>query len=193
MRLTREKTAENRAKVIDAALGLFQRRGFSGVGVAELMGAAGLTHGGFYNHFASKADLESEACALAFERALGAIGKVAARPAGDERRAAMRLYVERYLSARARDAAGARCPMVAFGTDVSRESREVQARYAQGLRAYLDLMATALEADLTAARATMAELVGALSLARSVARDDRALSDNILDSAKERILARLDH
>ncbi|MFO1137396.1 MAG: TetR family transcriptional regulator [Rhodoblastus sp.] len=193
MRLTREKTAENRAKVIDAALGLFQRRGFSGVGVAELMGAAGLTHGGFYNHFASKADLESEACALAFERALGAIGKVAARPAGDERRAAMRLYVERYLSARARDAAGARCPMVAFGTDVSRESREVQARYAQGLRAYLDLMATALEADLTTARATMAELVGALSLARSVARDDRALSDNILDSAKERILARLDH
>jgi len=193
MRLTREKTAENRAKVIDAALGLFQRRGFSGVGVAELMGAAGLTHGGFYNHFASKADLESEACALAFERALDAIGKVAARPAGDERRAAMRLYVERYLSARARDAAGARCPMVAFGTDVPRESREVQARYAQGLRAYLDLMATALEADLTAARATMAELVGALSLARSVARDDRALSDNILDSAKERILARLDH
>ena len=43
MRLSKEKAAENRAKVIDAALGLFQRRGFSGVGVAELMGAAGLT------------------------------------------------------------------------------------------------------------------------------------------------------
>lgn len=191
MRLTREKAAENRAKVIDAALGLFQKRGFSGVGVAELMGAAGLTHGGFYNHFASKSDLESEACALAFERALGAIGKVAAKPAGAERRAAMRLYVERYLSARARDAGGASCPMVAFGTDVSRESREVQAKYAQGLRAYLDLLATALEADDATARATMAELVGALSLARSVTRKDRALSDAILESAKERLLARM--
>ncbi|MFT4098334.1 MAG: TetR family transcriptional regulator [Rhodoblastus sp.] len=191
MRLTKEKTAENRAKVVDAALGLFQRRGFAGVGVAELMGAAGLTHGGFYNHFESKADLEAQACGLAFERALGAIGKVAARPAGAERRAAMRLYVERYLSTRARDAAGASCPMVAFGTDVSRESRDVQAAYAEGLRAYFFHMATALQADAATARATTAELVGALSLARSLARDDRALSDSILESTKARILARL--
>lgn len=191
MRLTREKTAENRAKVIDAALGLFQRRGFSGVGVAELMGAAGLTHGGFYNHFESKTALEVEACSLAFERALGAIGKVAAKPAGADRRAAMRLYVERYLSSRARDSAGARCPMVAFGTDVSRESREVQARYAEGLRGYIDVMAQALESDRPAAHALMSELVGALSLARSVAREDRALSDGILEAAKARVLARL--
>lgn len=191
MRLTREKAAENRARVVDAALDLFQKRGFSGVGVAELMGAAGLTHGGFYNHFASKAELESQACALAFERALGVIGKVAAKPAGAERRAAMRLYVERYLSQRARDAAGARCPMVAFGVDVSRQSPEAQAQYAQGLRAFFALMATALEADDATAQATLAELVGALSLARSVARENRALSDGILDSAKRRILARL--
>ena len=191
MRLTKEKAAENRAKVIDAALGLFQRRGFSNVGVAELMGAAGLTHGGFYNHFESKTALEVEACSLAFERALVPIGKVAAKPAGAERRAAMRLYVERYLSARARDAGGANCPMVAFGTDVSRESREVQARYAEGLRAYLGLMAQGLESDAAAARALMSELVGALSLARSVAREDRALSDGLLDAAKARILERL--
>lgn len=191
MRLTREKAAENRAKVVEAALGLFQQRGFSNVGVAELMGAAGLTHGGFYNHFDSKADLEAQACGLAFERALGAIGKVAAKPAGAERRAAMRLYVERYLSARARDAAGASCPMVSFGTDVSRENREVQSKYAQGLRDYLDLMAQALQADQFAARAVMAELVGSLSLARSIAREDRALSDSILETARERVLARL--
>ena len=191
MRLTKEKAAENRAKVIDAALGLFQRRGFSNVGVAELMGAAGLTHGGFYNHFESKTALEVEACSLAFERALVPIGKVAAKPAGAERRAAMRLYVERYLSTRARDAGVASCPMVAFGTDVSRESREVQARYAEGLRAYLGLLAQGLESDAAAAHALMSELVGALSLARSVAREDRALSDGILEAAKTRILDRL--
>ena len=94
-------------------------------------------------------------------------------------------------SARARDAAGASCPMVSFGTDVSRESREVQARYARGLRAYVDLMGAALESEAATARATVAELVGALSLARSVARADRALSDSILEAAKARILARL--
>lgn len=192
MRLTREKTAYNRAKVLDAALALFQRKGFSGVAVSELMGAAGLTHGGFYNHFESKAALESEACGLAFDRALHAIGKVAAKPAGADRRAALKLYVERYLSQRARDAKGASCPMVAFGADVSRESAEVQKRYAEGLRAYLAIMAQALESDEPAARALMAELVGALSLARSVGAADRGLSDEILDAAKARILARLD-
>lgn len=192
MRLTREQAAENKAKVLDAALGLFQSRGFSDVGVSELMNAAGLTHGGFYNHFESKSDLEAQACGLAFDRALGALGKVAAKPAGDQRRAAMRLYVERYLSARARDAAGASCPMVAFAADVSRESADVQARYAEGLRAYLAILADALETNESAARATMAELVGALSLARSVASQDRALSDEILVAARNRILARLD-
>lgn len=81
--------------------------------------------------------------------------------------------------------------MVSFGTDVSRENREVQSKYAQGLRDYLDLMAQALQADQFAARAVMAELVGSLSLARSIAREDRALSDSILETARERVLARL--
>lgn len=192
MRLTREKAAYNRAKVLDAALALFQRKGFSGVAVTELMGAAGLTHGGFYNHFDSKTAIETEACALAFERAVHTIGKVADKPAGPDRRAALKLYVERYLSQRARDAKGASCPMVAFGADVSRDSAEVQKRYGVGLRAYVATLARALDADEGAAKALMAELVGALSLARSVAASDKALSDEILEAAKTRILQRLE-
>ena len=54
MRITRERAAENRARVIDAAAKLFREKGFDAVGVSELMGAAGMTHGGFYNHFDSK-------------------------------------------------------------------------------------------------------------------------------------------
>ncbi|MFV0279752.1 MAG: TetR/AcrR family transcriptional regulator [Rhodoblastus sp.] len=192
MRLTKEKTAENRAKVLDSALALFQQRGFSNVGVAELMGAAGLTHGGFYNHFRSKSALEAQACELAFSRALAVIGKVGAKPAGQQRRAAMRLYVERYLSQRARDEAGARCPMVAFASDVSRASGQVRAEYAKGLREFLDRLADALESDAATAQETMTELVGALTLARSLARENPALSDSVLDAAKARILARLD-
>lgn len=191
MRLSKEQAAENRARVLDAALSLFAERGFAGVPVSELMAEAGLTHGGFYNHFASKADLEAQACALAFERALGPIGKVAARPAGPERRAALKLYVERYLSERSRDAKAARCPMVAFGADVSRESAEVQARYGRGLSAYIDTLATAMEADRAQAMALTSELVGGLTLARSVAPGDRALSAAILVAAREKILDRL--
>ncbi|MDE2362489.1 MAG: TetR family transcriptional regulator [Hyphomicrobiales bacterium] len=191
MRLSKEQTAENRTRVLDAALGLFAERGFSGVAVSELMAEAGLTHGGFYNHFESKAALEAEACGLAFERAVGALRKVAARPAGVERRAAMKLYVERYLSEKARDARGPSCPMVAFSADVSRESAEIQKRYALGVAAYLDELARAMEAGRPQAMALTAELVGALTLARSVAQTDKALSKAVLDAARERIVWRL--
>ena len=97
---------ENESGALSRVAGLFSARGFSAVPVSELMAEAGLTHGGFYNHFGSKAELEAEACELAFERALGAIRKVGAKPAGGERKAALRLYVERYLSERARDSRG---------------------------------------------------------------------------------------
>ena len=191
MRLSREQTADNKARVLDAALSLFAERGFAGVAVSELMAEAGLTHGGFYNHFASKAALEAEACALAFDRALGPVGRVAARPAGAERRAALKLYVERYLSERARDARGARCPMVAFAADVSRESAQVQARYAQGVAAYVEILATAIEGDRAQAMALLAELVGGLSLSRSIAPSDRGLANAVLTAAREKVVARL--
>jgi TetR/AcrR family transcriptional regulator, transcriptional repressor for nem operon len=191
MRISKEQTAENKARVLDAALSLFAQRGFANVAVSELMAEAGLTHGGFYNHFESKAALEAEACDLAFERVIRAIGKVAAAPVGAQRRAALALYVERYLSPRARDAKGARCPMVAFATDVSRESPAIQARYTQGVSDYLDTLETAMEVSRAAAIALLAELVGVLTLARTVAATDRALSDELLAAVRMRITAEL--
>src|SRR5215813_1516881 len=62
MRLTKEKVAENKARVVETAARLFREKGFEGVGVADLMNAAGLTHGGFYNHFESKGELATQAC-----------------------------------------------------------------------------------------------------------------------------------
>jgi TetR/AcrR family transcriptional repressor of nem operon len=191
MRLSKEKTAENKARVLDAAVALFAERGFADVAVSELMAKAGLTHGGFYNHFESKTALEAEACEHAFARAMRTIGKVAAASAGAARRAALSVFVERYLSARTRDAKDPRCPMVAFATDVSRESAEVQARYAQGLSDYLDTLAIATESDRAAAISLLAELVGALVLARSVAGTNLALSDELLVSVRAQTAARL--
>ena len=68
MRVSREQAAENRDRIIDAAGRLFRERGFDGIGVANLMKAAGLTHGGFYGHFESKEDLEVQACARVLAR-----------------------------------------------------------------------------------------------------------------------------
>ena len=79
MRVSREQAAENRERVLDAAAKLFRERGLGGVGVAELMKAVGLTHGGFYGQFESKEDLMVQACARAFEQSAGRWRKAAAR------------------------------------------------------------------------------------------------------------------
>ncbi|MFP5514702.1 MAG: TetR family transcriptional regulator, partial [Alphaproteobacteria bacterium] len=61
MRVSKEQAAENRRRVVEVASALFRERGFNGIGVADLMKEAGLTHGGFYGQFASKEDLAAEA------------------------------------------------------------------------------------------------------------------------------------
>lgn len=67
MRVSREKAAENRARIVETASRLFREGGFEGVGVDAIMNAAGLTHGGFYGHFGSKDELAAEAVARALE------------------------------------------------------------------------------------------------------------------------------
>jgi TetR/AcrR family transcriptional repressor of nem operon len=191
MRITRQQAEGNRARVVETAARLFREKGFEGIGVADLMHAAGMTHGGFYNHFESKDDLSAAACAHALSQAVTAIKTVAA----DERRQGEALsdYRRRYLSRRSRDADGFRCPMVAFGADVSRQGPTLREAYANGLRLYLDAFTRAYtseqrgrraRADLRAEAIThFATMVGAVSLARSIAKADPALSDEILEAA----------
>ena len=75
MRVSREKAAENRERIIEVASKLFRERGFDGIGVADLMKSAGLTHGGFYGNFESKDDLILQACTRALEQSLDALKK----------------------------------------------------------------------------------------------------------------------
>jgi TetR/AcrR family transcriptional regulator, transcriptional repressor for nem operon len=195
MRLTKEKVAENKARVVETAARLFREKGFEGVAVADLMHAAGLTHGGFYNHFDSKDELAAQACAQIFEGTVAAIERIAAIEDCSERTAALDAYKRRYLSERSRDAPAARCPMVAFGTDMSRQRGPALLVYAAGLRRYLDAFTRALvgskpprrKAAREQAIATLAMLAGALSLARSVAEADPDLSNEILASAFARL------
>lgn len=191
MRITREQATDNRKRVVDAAAKLFRERGFDNVGIAELMHAAGLTHGGFYNHFSSKDTLEAAACAAVFEGAIARIEAIAAIGEAESRDNALRDYRRRYVSPQARDASGATCPMVAFASDVSRQGEDVQTAYAEGLRRYVDAFARAsfgperAEHQRAEALRSVALLVGALTLARSVARKDPELSEAILNAARE--------
>jgi TetR/AcrR family transcriptional repressor of nem operon len=184
VRISKQKAAENRDRVVASAARLFRERGFDGVSVAELMASAGLTHGGFYNHFEAKAEVQAAALAHIFEASVARIKAVAAEPDG-ERARAFADYCASYVSPRARDAHAAACPMVAFAADVSRQADAVRSVYAEGLRAYLVAFAAAGETERADAIRRFASLVGALTLARSVAASDPDLSDEILAAAQK--------
>src|SRR5271163_936082 len=144
------------------------------------MRAAGMTHGGFYNHFASKEAVEAAACEQVFAKSVGKLAAIAEIPDAEARASAFADYAERYVSPATRDASAPRCPMIAFAGDVSRQSDEVREVFATGLRAYLDAFSRASDQDGVEGRRRaireFAQWVGALTLARGVAAADPELS-----------------
>src|SRR4051812_19612342 len=181
MKVTREQAGRNRERIVETAAQLFRERGFEGIGVADLMKEAGLTHGGFYGHFSSKEDLVAEASARALMRSLAALGKVAERAPGDP----LPAIAAAYLTSKHRDNPGAGCLLAALGPDVSRQGPAVRRSVTGYVRGAVDLLATMVRGKSNAARrqkalATYATLVGAMVMARAV--DDRALSQEILDA-----------
>lgn len=183
MRVSREQAAENRDRIVETAGRLFRERGFDGIGVADLMKAAGLTHGGFYGHFGSKEDLAAQACA----RALAETAEGWEVLAGKGKAEALDTLVARYLSAAHRDNPGKGCAFVALGADASRHGGAVRRTFRDGLETMLGALARLVPGRSEAARrrraiATMAGMVGAQVLARSVG--DEALSDEILEAVR---------
>src|SRR5258708_19227632 len=110
MRVSREKAAEHRDRIIDAAGALFRAKGFGGIGVADIMKAADLTHGGFYGHFASKDDLVAQASQRTMARAATNWTKLV-EAAPDSPYAAL---LEHYLSPKHRDDPCKGCPFTAL-------------------------------------------------------------------------------
>jgi len=189
MRVSREKAAEHRDRIIEAAGALFREKGFHGIGVADIMKAADLTHGGFYGHFDSKDDLVAEACRQAMELAAATWEKTAARDPDD----AFTALLTRYLSPRHRDDPGKGCVFAALGADAARSGPLVHDAFADGLEPLIDLLAQSAPGASKKARrrkgvAAMAGLVGALLLARAIGK--RELSDEILDATRRELLDR---
>ena len=96
MKVSREQAAQNRERILDAAAQLFRERGFDGIGVADLMKEAGLTHGGFYGHFSSKDDLIAQASARELTRSLAHWSKVSDRASGDRLSAIAAVYLNQH-------------------------------------------------------------------------------------------------
>ena len=194
-RVSQQQTDKNRIAIEDASSRLFREKGLNGVSVADLMAAAGLTHGGFYGHFASKDGLAAVACGKAFEQSTSRWAqRFAALPDAAARR---RSYVENYLSPSNRDRPGNGCPAAGLAGDVAREpmDRPVRAAYLDGLKGMVrrvtSIAPDARDADEVRplALVEMATLVGALVLARATRGDP--LSDEILQSVRTHLLADL--
>lgn len=178
MRVSRDKAAENRERIVDTASLLFREKGFDGVGLDAIMKGAGLTHGGFYGHFGSKDDLAAEALTRALDRSM------------EKQRRFTDLddLVSDYLSERHRADRANGCALAALGADIGRQSEGVRAGLTAHVRAQLDRFARLLRYGTAASRrkraiATLAGMIGALTLARAV--DDPSLSKEILVAARD--------
>ncbi|RZT38458.1 TetR/AcrR family transcriptional regulator [Cupriavidus agavae] len=191
-RVSKAEAEKNRAVIEQVSARLFREQGFHGVSVADLMGAAGLTHGGFYGHFESKDALAAIACARAFEESEARWRKrVADAP---DRAAALSALIDGYLSARNRNSAGTGCPVAALANDVAREAddKPVRAAFHDGVEQLLDILASIQPGDdagaaRAAALAQMATLAGALMLSRATM--GTPLSNEILAAARASLLA----
>lgn len=175
MRVSRDQMQANRLRILDAASRLFREKGFEAVSVAEVMKAAGLTHGGFYGHFDSKDDLIAQA--------IGHIFTVQEGGDGDGGGGDRATYLDAYLSSGHRDSIGEGCPTAALVADIRRQAPAARLAMTEGFRSQIGRLARAIpEADAAGARrqavGTWAAMVGAVLLSRAI--DDPDLSEEIL-------------
>jgi len=181
MRVTKQKAAENRERILKAASGLIRERGIAGAGVDALAEAAGMTYGSLYSQFGSKERLVE----AALGHALIASGKTTSGAATLDQ------YVAGYLAPEHRDGVSQGCPLSALACEMPRQSAGVRQTFTAGLRGMLKQLSSRMNSALKPrqreeqALATVASLVGALVLARAV--DDAELSDAILRATRKRL------
>ena len=178
MKTSKANVLANREKLLQAASEGFRQHGFDGVKVADVMQAAGLSHGGFYTYFESKDDLVAQACAASLERQAGRL-----RAVKGDKKSELQAYISRYLSTKNRDEPGQACLFPALAADVVRQAEPVRRVFSEGVENYLDALAALSDSGEGRAKAItlLSTLVGAMVLARAV--KDESLSDEILTAA----------
>jgi len=188
MARTKAEKADSHERILDVAGKNFREKGLGGIGVAQIMGAAGLTHGGFYCHFKSRAHLVEAAIDRVFQQS---------EKLKDERhgsgRGSLNQYVDWYLSADHRDDLAQGCPLAALAADVRHEDNRARARFAAGLQRYFEWIGGFVggRSARRRAKATLATsaMVGAVILSRAVEKPEDAAQ--LLDQVRTELRAYL--
>jgi len=181
LKVTKERAAENRAALVEAAGHLFRERGIDGVGVAEISKQAGLTHGALYAQFPSKEALAAEAFSFAAKQG---VEQITADRNG--RPATLTDCLDWYLSVDHRDNLATGCPMAASASEVGRQVKAVSERFTEGFEQVVALIERGLGATPVKAEhrqralAMMAAMIGGVAASRAVAKADPKLSNQIL-------------
>jgi TetR/AcrR family transcriptional regulator, transcriptional repressor for nem operon len=190
MRYSKEHKQETHTRIVKKASVRLREKGAHGIGVADLMKEAGLTHGGFYAHFDSREALVIEAFAYAMDHANERWRKVAEQTPPEKRLATI---VESYLTTVHRDDPGHGCAVPTLGAEIARESPKTRKAFAGKLEQMIDMMADQiLDVPRKTARkqamATLATMMGTLVMSRIAGSGE--FSDEILTSGREAALER---
>ena len=190
MRYSREHKLETHARIVKKASVRLREKGAHGIGVADLMKDAGLTHGGFYAHFDSREALVIEAFTHAMDRSTERWRKLAEQTPPEKRLA---MIVNTYLTPLHRDDPGHGCSIPALGAEIARESPKTRRAFAGRLEQMIDTLAAQLpgvprKAARKQAMAAIATMMGTLVLARVAGSGD--FSDELLDAGRDAVLDR---
>jgi TetR/AcrR family transcriptional regulator, transcriptional repressor for nem operon len=190
MRYSREHKQETHARIVRKASVRLREKGAHGIGVADLMKEAGLTHGGFYAHFDSRDALVIEAFGYAIDRSIEHWRKLASDTAPDKRLATI---IEAYLTPTHRDDPGHGCAVTSLGAEIARESPKTRRAFAAKTEQLIDLIAdqiqnTPRKAARKQATSLLATMMGTLVLSRIAGSGE--FSDEVLQAGKEAALAR---
>ena len=187
MRISKEKAAENRERVITAAAKLFRERGLEGVGIDAVAAEAGLTHGAIYSHFKSKDELSAAAIAHAMRRSMDEWLDLTK---GLEAPAALDRLLKSYVSRAHRNEPEVGCAIAALGGGAPREGRPLQDVFKDGVVRLIDIVAKAGGGETAGQRdraiVNAAAMIGAIVMSRATASDP-ALSDEILTVVRRRL------
>lgn len=188
MRYSPEHKQETHDRIVRKASVRLREKGAHGIGVADLMKEAGLTHGGFYAHFDSREALVIEAFGYAMDRAMEHWRKRSDQVAPEKQLSQM---VETYLSALHRDDPGHGCSIPSLGAEIARESPKARKAFAGKLDEMVEMMADFIpDVPRKTARkqaiATLATMAGTMLLARIAGSSE--LSDEVLKAGRDSAL-----
>jgi len=138
MRYSKEHKQETHARIVKRASVKLREHGAHGIGVADLMKEAGLTHGGFYAHFASREALVIEAFAYAMDRSTARWRRKAEETPADQRFATI---IDSYLTPLHRDDPGNGCAVPALAAEIARESAKTRKAFAAKLADMIEMLA----------------------------------------------------